>query len=53
MNSKTFNKRYEQLSSEVYQSPHMSELLNIMQQQLEDDNPVIDRQVIIPEQNVT
>lgn len=48
MNSRTFNKRYEQLSSEVYQSPHMSELLNIMQQQLEDDTPVIDKQIIKP-----
>ena len=46
MNSKTFDKRYEQLSSEVYQSPHMSELLNIMQQQLEDDTSVIDKQII-------
>ena len=46
MNSKTFNKRYDQLSSEVYKSPHMSELLNIMQQQLEDDTPVIDKQII-------
>tara|TARA_S200000501_G_scaffold218186_1_gene204733 strand:- start:6 stop:158 length:153 start_codon:yes stop_codon:yes gene_type:complete len=46
MNSKTFNKRYDQLSSEVYKSPHMEELLNIMQQQLEDDTPVIDKQII-------
>lgn len=46
MNSKTFNKRYDQLSSEVYRSPYMEELLNIMQQQLEDDTPVIDKQII-------
>jgi len=52
MNSKTFDKRYEQLSSEVYQSPHMSELLNIMSRQLEEDTPVVDRQIITPEENV-
>ena len=46
MNTKTFNKRLQILSNEIYQSPHMSELLNIMQQQLEDDTPVIERQII-------
>jgi len=46
MNIKTFNKRLHKLSNEIYQSPHMSELLNIMQQQLEDDTLVIERQII-------
>ena len=46
MKLKTFNKRLQILSNEVYQNPHMSELLDIMQQQLEDDTPVIDRQII-------
>ena len=46
MKQKTFNKRLQILSNEIYQSPHMSELLYIMQQQLEDDTPVIERQII-------
>ncbi len=46
MNKRTFNTRLLKLSNEVYQNPHMSELLDIMQQQLEDDTPVIDRQII-------
>ena len=52
MNSRTFDKRYNQLSSELYRSDHTLELLNIMSQQLEDDTPVVDRQIIIPEENV-
>jgi len=46
MNQKTFDKRYEQLSSEVYKSPYMTELLNIMTEQIKDDTPVIDKQII-------
>ena len=47
MNKKTFQKRLQQLSSELYQHIHKDELLNIMSQQLEDDTPVCDS-VIIP-----
>ena len=47
MNSKTFNRRLQTLSSELYQHAHKDELLNIMSQQLEDDTPVCDS-VIIP-----
>ena len=47
MNSKTFNRRLQTLSSELYQHAHKNELLNIMLQQLEDDTPVMDS-VIIP-----
>ena len=46
MNKRTFDKRYEQLSSEIHKSPYMTELLNIMTQQIEDDTPVIDKQII-------
>ena len=47
MNSKTFNRRLQTLSSEIYQHVYKDELLNIMLQQLEDDTPVMDS-VIIP-----
>ena len=46
MNSKTFNRRLQTLSSELYQHAHKDELLNIMSQQLEDDTSVIDREII-------
>ena len=47
MNSKTFYRKLQTLSSEVYQHAFKDELLNIMSQQLEDDTPVMDS-VIIP-----
>ena len=47
MNTTTFNRRLQQLSSELYQHVHKDELLNIMSQQLADDTPVCDS-VIIP-----
>jgi hypothetical protein len=47
MNTKTFNRRLQQLSSELYQHVHKDELLNIMSQQVLDDTPVCDS-VIIP-----
>ena len=47
MNSKTFNRRLQTLSSELYQHAYKDELLNIMLQQLSDDTPVCDS-VIIP-----
>ena len=47
MNSKTFNRRLQTLSSELYQHAHKDELLNIMSQQVLDDTPVCDS-VIIP-----
>ena len=46
MNLKTFTKRYNSLSSELYKNPFKSEILNIMQQQINDDTSVIPRQVI-------
>ena len=46
MNSKTFNKRLQILSSEIYNHAHKDELLNIMSQQLEDDTSVCDSQII-------
>ncbi len=48
MNQKTFNKRLQLLSSEIYRHPNADELLNIMSQQLEDDTPVIQSEVIQP-----
>ena len=47
MNSKTFYRKLQTLSSELYNHAHKDELLNIMSQQLEDDTPVMDS-VIIP-----
>ena len=46
MNSKTFNRRLHTLSSELYQHAFKEELLNIMSQQLEDDTPVCDKEII-------
>ena len=46
MNSKTFNKRLHTLSSELYNHAHKDELLNIMSQQLSDDTPVCDSEII-------
>ena len=40
MNTKTFQKRLQTLSSEIYKHPNADELLNIMSQQLEDDTSV-------------
>ena len=37
MNTRTFQKRLQTLSSEVYRHPNADELLNIMSQQLADD----------------
>ena len=34
------------LSSEIDRHPHADELLNIMLQQLQDDTPVIEREVV-------
>ena len=46
MNTKTFNRRLQQLSSELYQHAHKDELLNIMSQQVLDDTPVCDKEII-------
>ncbi len=46
MNPKTFNKRLQTLSSEIYNHAHKDELLNIMSQQLADDTSVIETEVI-------
>ena len=46
MNKKTFNRRLQQLSSELYQHVHKDELLNIMSQQLEDDTPVAEQELL-------
>ena len=46
MNQKTFNKRLQTLSSELYQHVYRDELLNIMSQQLLDDTSVCDSQII-------
>ena len=46
MKLKTFNKRLQTLSSEIDRHPHADELLNIMLQQLKDDTPVIEREVV-------
>ena len=46
MNKKTFKRRLQSLSSELYQHAHKKELLNIMLQQLADDTSVIEPEVI-------
>ena len=46
MNSKTFNRRLQTLSSELYQHAFKDELLNIMSQQVLDDTPVCDKEII-------
>ena len=46
MNTKTFNKRLQLLSSEIDRHPQADELLNIMLQQIQDDTPVIEREVV-------
>tara|TARA_B100000945_G_C20348172_1_gene580825 strand:+ start:498 stop:647 length:150 start_codon:yes stop_codon:yes gene_type:complete len=46
MNIKNFTKQYNSLCSELYNHPHKLEILNIMQEQLMDDNPVIAREHI-------
>ncbi len=46
MNQKTFSRRLQLLSSEIYRHPNANELLNIMSQQLEDDTSVIDQEFI-------
>ena len=46
MNTRTFNKRLQTLSSEIHRHPNADELLNIMSQQLEDDTSVIEPEVI-------
>ena len=46
MNTKTFNRRLQTLSSEIHRHPHADELLNIMSQQIQDDTPVIEREVV-------
>ena len=48
MNTRTFNKRLQTLSSEIHRHPNADELLNIMSQQLADDIPVIQSEVIEP-----
>ena len=42
MNEQTFNRRYEQLVTLINIHPHKTELLNIMQQQLDEDSVIID-----------
>ena len=46
MNTKTFQKRLQTLSSEIYNHVYKDELLNIMSQQLADDTSVIEPEVI-------
>ena len=46
MNSKTFNRKLHTLRSELYNHAHKDELLNIMSQQLSDDTPVCDSEII-------
>ena len=46
MNQRTFNKRLQLLSSEIDRHPQADELLNIMLQQIQDDTPVIEREVV-------
>ena len=46
MNKKTFNRRLQQLSSEIHRHPNVDELLNIMSQQVLDDTPVCDSLII-------
>ena len=48
MNTRTFQKRLQTLSSEIHRHPNADELLNIMSQQLADDTSVIESEVIIP-----
>ena len=43
---KTFNKRLQTLSSEIHRHPNADELLNIMSQQLEDDTPVAEQELL-------
>ena len=42
MNEQTFNRRYDQLVTLVNIHPNKTELLNIMQQQIEDDTVRLD-----------
>ncbi len=42
MNEQTFNRRFNQLVTLVNIHPHKTELLNIMQQQIEDGSVIID-----------
>ena len=42
MNEQTFNRRFNQLVTLVNIHPHKTELLNIMQQQIEDQSVIID-----------
>ena len=42
MNEQTFNRRFNQLVTLVNIHPHKTELLNIMQQQIDDDVVRID-----------
>jgi len=42
MNEQTFDRRYNQLVTLVNIHPHKTELLNIMQQQIDDDVVRID-----------
>ena len=46
MNLKTFTKNYRTLSSELYRNPHRSEILDIMQKQILDDNLVIEQELL-------
>ena len=46
MNTRTFQKRLQTLSNEIYHHPYADELLNIMSQQLSDDTSVIEPEVI-------
>ena len=41
MNNRTFQIRYAELLRDVNKHPHRSELLNILQQQLADDNVTV------------
>ena len=46
MNPRTFNRKLQTLSSEIHRHPHADELLNIMSQQIQDDTPAIQREVV-------
>jgi len=42
MNEQTFNRRYNQLVTLINIHPNKTELLNIMQQQIDDDTVIVD-----------
>ena len=46
MTKETFIRQYNNLLTEINKSEDKTELLNIMSQQLEDDTPVIQQELI-------